>query len=181
MSPRLRARVLARALRDNARTMTQSPDPLRTQLAWLLDWEEAHVGFDKATSGIAADKYGAQAQGFEHSPWQLLEHIRIAQKDILDFCVSPTYAHDLSWPDDYWPTDPVPPGATTWNDTIASYKADRESLRQVALDARADLLAPVPTGDANQTVLRGILLAASHTAYHLGQLVAVRRALRIWT
>ena len=161
--------------------MDQSPDPLRSQLAWLLDWEEAHVGFDKATSGIAADKRGAQAQGFEHSPWQLLEHLRIAQKDILNFCVSATYVHDLSWPDDYWPTDQGPPDAAAWNDSIADYKADREALRQLALDARADLLAPVPTGDVSQTVLRGILLAASHASYHLGQLVAVRRALGIWT
>ena len=161
--------------------MVQSPDPLRTQLAWILDWEEAHVGFDKATGGIPTDKRGAQAPGFAHSPWQLMEHIRIAQKDILAFSVSPTYVHDLSWPDDYWPTDPAPPDAATWDASIASYKADRETLQQLALDAQGDLLARVPTGDANQTVLRGILLAASHTAYHLGQLVAVRRALGIWT
>lgn len=161
--------------------MPQPPDPLRTQIASLLDWEEAHVGFDKAIGGIPADKRGAQAQGYEHSPWQLLEHIRIAQKDILNFCASPTYVHDLGWPDDYWPTNPAPPDAAAWNDSIASYKTDRESLRQLALDGRADLLAPVPTGDVNQTVLRGILLAVSHTAYHLGQLVAVRRALGIWT
>jgi uncharacterized damage-inducible protein DinB len=161
--------------------MAQSPDLLHSQLASLLDWEEAHVGFDKATSGIAADKCGAHAQGFEHSPWQLLEHLRIAQKDILDFCVSATYLHDLSWPEDYWPTDQAPPHAAAWNESIANYKADREALRQLAQDARADLLAPVPTGNANQTVLRGILLAASHASYHLGQLVAVRRALGIWT
>ena len=161
--------------------MVQPPDALRTQLASILDWEEGHVGFDKATAGVPADKRGAQAQGFAHSPWQLLEHIRIAQKDILAFCVSPTYVHDLSWPDDYWPTDPVPPGAAAWDDSIAGYKTDCAALQQLALNAQADLLAPVPTGDMNQTVLRGILLASSHASYHLGQLVAVRRALEIWT
>lgn len=160
--------------------MPQSPGPLRSQLASVLDWEEAHVGFDKATSGIAEDKRGAQAQGFEHSPWQLLEHLRIAQEDILNFCVNETYVYDLNWPADYWPTDEAPPDATAWNESIANYKADRETLRRLALDAQADLLAPVPTGNASQTVLRGILLAASHTAYHVGQLVAVRRALGIW-
>ena len=161
--------------------MVQSPDPLRTQLASHLNWEEAHVDFDKATGGIPADKRGAQAQGFAHSPWQLLEHIRLAQKDILAFSVSPTYVHDLNWPDDYWPVDPAPPGAAAWEDSIASYKADLETLQTLALNAHTDLLAPVPTGDLNQTVLRGILLAASHASYHLGQLVAVRRALGIWT
>jgi uncharacterized damage-inducible protein DinB len=154
--------------------------PLRTQLAHVLDWDESHVGFEKAVGGIAADKRGAQAQGFEHSAWQLLEHIRIAQKDILTFCVSPTYTHDHKWPDDYWPENPAPPDAAAWEDSIASYKADRETFRQLALDTRTDLLAPAPTGDATQTVLRGILLAASHASYHLGQLVAVRRALGIW-
>jgi uncharacterized damage-inducible protein DinB len=176
-----RSHGVSAEVRDNGRTMIQSPDPLRTQLASVLDWGEAHVGFDKATAGIPPDKRGALAAGFGHSPWQLLEHIRIAQKDILAFCVSPTYLHDLSWPDDYWPSDPVPTAEAAWDDSIAGYKSDCATLQQLALNAQADLLATVPTGDVNQTLLRGILLAASHASYHLGQLVAVRRALGIWT
>jgi hypothetical protein len=77
-------------------------DALRDHLARVLDWEEAHVGFDKAVAGIAAGKRGARAPGFEHSPWQLVEHIRIAQEDILDFCVNAVYEHTKKWPDDYW-------------------------------------------------------------------------------
>ena len=155
-------------------------DPLRAQLVRLLDWEEAHVGFDTAVGGIPTGKRGARAQGFEHSPWQLLEHMRIAQKDILGFSVSPTYVHELKWPDDYWPKNPAPPDAAAWDDSVADFKADREKLKQLARDEKIDLLARVPTGKKRQTVLRGILLAADHNTYHVGQFVAVRRALGIW-
>ncbi len=160
--------------------MGDVPDPLRAQLVRLLDWEEAHVGFDKAVGGIPAGKRGARAQGLEHSPWQLLEHMRIAQNDILDFSVSPTYVHKLKWPDDYWPKNPAPPDAVAWDDSVVDFKADREKLKQLARNEKIDLLTRVPTGKAHQTVLRGILLAADHSAYHVGQLVAVRRALGIW-
>ena len=160
--------------------MADTPDPLRAQLARFLDWGDAHVGFDTAVVGIPVDKRGAQPQGFAHSPWQLLEHMRVAQKDILEFSVSPTYVHGLTWPDDYWPKNPAPPDAAAWEDRIADFKADREQLQQLAGNQKVDLLAPVPTGTADQTVLRGILLAADHTAYHVGQLVAVRRVLGTW-
>ena len=83
--------------------MGDARDPLRAQLVRLLDWEEAHVSLDTAAvDGIPTSSRGAQAQGFEHSPWQLLEHMRMAQKDILGFSVNPTYVHELTWPDDYW-------------------------------------------------------------------------------
>lgn len=160
--------------------MKGSPDPLRAQLVRLLDWEEAHVGFDKAVDGIPADQRGSRAAGFEHSPWQLLEHMRIAQKDILDFCVNAQYVHALKWPDEYWPQSPAPPGATAWNKSVADFKADREKLKDLALDTDVDLFALVPTGKGQQTYLRAILLVVDHNAYHLGQLVAVRRALGIW-
>jgi uncharacterized damage-inducible protein DinB len=160
--------------------MSDPSDPLRAQLARILDWEEAHVGFDKAVDGIAADKRGALARGFEHSVWQLLEHMRLAQKDILDFCVNPTYVHELKWPDDYWPKDPAPRDAKAWDGSLADFKADREKLKQLARNEKIDLFTLVPTGKGNQTVLRGILLVADHNTYHLGQLVAVRRALGIW-
>jgi hypothetical protein len=152
---------------------------LRDHLVRLLDWEEAHVGFDKAVKGIAADKRGACPAGFEHSPWQLLEHIRIAQDDILDFCVNAKYEHRMTWPDDYWPKEPGPPSASAWADSVAAYARAREELRRLARDVE-DLTAKVPTGNATQTYLRAILLAADHAAYHVGQLVDVRRALGIW-
>ena len=108
-----------------------------------------------------------------------LEHIRIAQADILDFCINAAYAHAMRWPDDYWPQDAAPPGPQAWTDSLASYARDREALNSLARDV-ADLTATVPTGTGTQTYLRAILLTADHTAYHVGQIVAVRRALGLW-
>jgi uncharacterized damage-inducible protein DinB len=156
------------------------PEPLRAHLVRVLDWEEAHVGFDKALDGIPEDKRGSRTDGFEHSTWQLLEHMRLAQKDLLDFARNSQYVHALKWPDDYWPRNPAPPDATAWNQSIAEFKSDRERLKQLALDTEIDLFALVPTGKGHQTYLRTILVVVDHNAYHVGQLVAVRRALGIW-
>src|SRR5262245_37560959 len=111
--------------------MTQPLDPLRAQLVRILDWEEAHVGFDKAVDRIPADRRGARAAGFEHTPWQLIEHMRIAQKDILDFCVNPRYVHAHQWPDDYWPKGAAPSSNADWDDSIADFRADREKLKKL--------------------------------------------------
>lgn len=152
---------------------------LRDHLARLLDWEDAHVGFDRAVDGIPAGMRGARAPGFEHSPWQLVEHMRVAQDDILDFCLNATYTHDLKWPDDYWPA-PTPPSDAAWEEAVASFTRSREKVKALARDVE-DLTARVPTGTGRQTYLRAILLVADHAAYHVGQLVALRRALGIWT
>ncbi len=152
---------------------------LRDHLARLLDWEDAHVGFDRAVDGIPADTRGARAPGFEHSPWQLVEHMRVAQDDILDFCLNANYTHDLKWPDDYWP-GPTPPSDAAWEEAVASFTRSRETVKALARDVE-DLTAKVPTGTGSQTYLRAILLVADHAAYHVGQLVALRRALGIWT
>ena len=159
--------------------MTESLDPLRDHLVRVLDWEEAHVGFEKAVHGIPAEQRGARAPGFEHSPWQLLEHIRLAQDDILDFCVNPKYVHSMKWPDDYWPADPAPPDDQSWRTSIMGYTRGRERMKDLARDVK-DLTASVPTGKPSQTYLRAILMTADHTAYHVGQLVALRRALGLW-
>ena len=155
-------------------------DPLRAHLARLLKWDEAHASFEKAVSGVPADLQGARAPGFEHSPWQLIEHIRIAQFDLLDFAVNSKYRHDLTWPNDYWPASPAPPDATAWDKSIAAFNRDRDAVIKLVLDETVDLAAPVPTGKPQQTILRSILLVADHNAYHVGQLVAVRRALGNW-
>jgi len=159
--------------------MTDSTRALRDHLERVLDWEDAHVGFDTAAKGISPEKRGCRAAGFEHSPWELVEHIRIAQEDILDFCVNAAYQHARHWPDDYWPTEPAPPSQAAWTESVASCVRSREDLKRLARDVE-DLTALVPTGEGNQTYLRAILLAADHAAYHVGQLVAVRRALGIW-
>jgi hypothetical protein len=160
--------------------MPESIQVLRDHLVRLLSWDDAHVGFDKAIDGIPAEKRGALAAGFEHSPWQLLEHLRIAQEDIVDFCVDAKYEHTMTWPDDYWPKQHVPPNDRAWTDSIKAYTRSLDKLKQLARDVE-NLTAKVPTGNAAQTYLRAILLAADHNAYHVGQLVAVRRALGVWT
>jgi uncharacterized damage-inducible protein DinB len=159
--------------------MADATGAIRDHLLRVLDWEDAHVTFDKAVTGIPADKRGARADGFEHSPWQLLEHIRLAQDDILDFCVNAAYEHAMKWPDDYWPKAAAPPSDDAWEQSLAAYERSLEELRRLVREV-ADLTATVPTGKDNQTYLRSILLTADHTAYHVGQLVAVRKALGAW-
>ena len=154
-------------------------DAVRDHLVRVLDWEEAHVGFDKAVEGIPDDKRGARAAGFEHSPWQLLEHLRLAQEDILEFCVNPKYKHTMTWPDDYWPKDPAPPNAQAWNASIAAFVRSRDAMKKLTRET-GDLSALVPTGKGQQTYMRAILLVIDHAAYHVGQIVAVRRALGVW-
>ena len=99
-------------------------DPFRDQLVRFLDWKEAHVDFDGAIGGIPPDKRGATPPGFPHSPWQLLDHLRIAQEDIHDFCVNPNYK-EMKWPDDYWPAS-APPNAKACDESVAAYKRDLE-------------------------------------------------------
>ncbi|MGE0445505.1 MAG: DinB family protein [Vicinamibacterales bacterium] len=153
-------------------------DPLREQLAKLLDWTEAHAGFDRAVAAMPASLQGAVPPGFEHSAWQILEHLRIAQEDIYDFSVNAGYIA-MVWPDDYWPASPQPPGAEAWEGSVAAYRDDRAKLQALARNADIDLLARIPHGDG-QTYLREILLVADHGAYHVGQLVALRKALGCW-
>jgi uncharacterized damage-inducible protein DinB len=151
---------------------------MRTAIARLLDWEDAHVGFEKAVTGLPSELRGQAPSGLPYSPWQLLEHIRLTQHDILEFCRNPAY-EELDWPEDYWPESASPASAAAWDKSVAAVRKDREALKQLALDPGLDLLARVPAGDG-QTYLRELLLVADHTAYHLGELVVVRRALGAW-
>ena len=160
--------------------MKESADPVREHLARALEWGEAHAGFDKAVDGLAADRRGTTPAGFEHSPWQLLEHLRLAQKDLLDFARNPKYVHALEWPGDYWPKQPAPPKADSWDESVSDFRADRDALKALVRNSSVDLSTLVPTGEGQQTYLRAVLLVIDHNAYHVGQLVAVRRALDAW-
>lgn len=155
-----------------------SDGALREHLRKLLAWGEAHVDFDRAVAGLAPELRGVRPDGLPYSPWELLEHLRITQEDILDFSRNPEY-RELSWPEDYWPATPTPPDDAAWDRSVAAYRADREALQAIAADPATDLFAPIPHGQG-QTYLREILLAADHAAYHVGQLVLVRRLLGAW-
>jgi hypothetical protein len=151
---------------------------LRDQLSSLLGWEDAHVGFDKAVDGIPAELRGTRPSNLPYSPWRLIEHLRITQHDILEFCRNPKYK-ELKWPDDYWPASDAPPSARAWDESIRLFREDRKALQQLAADPAVDLTARIPHGDG-QTYLRELILAADHAAYHIGELIIVRRLLGIW-
>jgi uncharacterized damage-inducible protein DinB len=151
---------------------------LRTQLGRILDWEDAHAGFDAAVRDVPARARGVVPPGLPHSAWQLLEHLRRCQKDILDFCVDPAYVEPRSM-DEYWPRSAAPPDDGAWDESIAAFQRDRAALLALALDPDVDLFARVPQG-TGQTFLRELLLVADHNAYHVGQLVLVRRLLGNW-
>jgi len=157
--------------------MTQT-DTLRAQLAAILDWPDAHATFDAAVDGVPPELRGRTPEGLPYSPWQLVEHLRITQWDILEFCRNPDY-REMAWPDDYWPPTAGPPSAEAWEESIRGYRTDREMLKALAADPELDLFARIPHG-SGQTYLRELLLVADHTAYHVGQLVAVRRLLGNW-
>ena len=150
----------------------------RAQLVKLLDFKEAHVDFDRAVKGIPQRLRGTVPDGAEHSLWQLVEHLRIAQADILEFCLTAKYK-EKKWPDDYWPKSPMPRNAGAWAKALADYRRDRKALQRLTVDPKIDLLAAIPHG-TGQTYLREILLVADHNGYHLGQIVALRRRLGIW-
>ena len=156
-----------------------SDTDIRAQLARALGWDEAHAGFDRVAGGIPPEFRGRVPGGLPYSPWQLLEHLRLAQEDILEFCRNPDY-QERNWPDDYWPPSAEPPSADAWDRSLARYRADRDELARLTQDPSADLTAPIPHG-SGQTLLRELLLVLDHTAYHLGELVVVRRALGIWS
>lgn len=158
--------------------MTTEERVLRRLLSKLLDWEDAHVGFDTAVAGIPAKLRGVRPDRAPHSLWQLVEHLRLAQSDILDFCVNPHY-EEKKWPDDYWPAAAAPPFPRAWTTSLSRCVADRRALQKLAANPKIDLTARIPHG-SGQTYLRELVLVADHTAFHVGQIVTVRQELGIW-
>jgi hypothetical protein len=151
---------------------------LRELLARVLSWDDAHVDFDAAVVGLPFEAAGIRPVGAPHSAWELVEHIRLAQQDILAFCIAPRYDH-RAWPDDYWPESAAPPSAGAWQTSVDAIREDRRRLAALAADPAIDLGAVVPHG-TTQTYARELLLVADHTAYHVGQLVLLRQLLGNW-
>ncbi|MET0622384.1 MAG: DinB family protein [Pyrinomonadaceae bacterium] len=153
-------------------------EALRQHLIKLLDWDDAHVDFDSVVDGIPARLRGRRPEGLPYSAWELLEHMRITQRDILDFCRYEVY-DSPAWPDECWPKTPEPPSEKAWDDSVAAFRADRRTLTELITDPSIGLFAKIPHG-TGQTYLREALLVADHSAYHLGEMVAVRRLLGAW-
>jgi hypothetical protein len=151
-------------------------DVLRQHLIRLLSWRDAHATFEDAVADLPPEHRGVAPPGLPYSPWQLLGHLRLTQADILAFCARPDY-QERAWPDDYWPATPAPPDDRAWDASIAAFRRDLAELQ--AMVETCDLFAKVPAG-TGQTFLREFLLVADHTAYHVGQLIAVRRLLGDW-
>ncbi len=156
----------------------RNDDTLRMQLIKLLQKSEAHVGFDQAVKDFPPEKMNACPQGSPHSAWELLEHIRLAQRDILEFSQSADYK-PRNWPADYWPDPAAQTSAAEWKKAVRSVIEDRDAFIALLRDHDRGLNQPFPWGEG-QTLLREALLIADHNAYHVGEIVLLRRILGIW-
>jgi hypothetical protein len=152
---------------------------LREHVLYLLDGGGAHLDFEKAVAELPVELRGAKATNTPHSPWQLVEHMRICQWDILEFSTNPEHVSP-DFPHGYWPNSDAPPSDLAWDESSSQFRDDLEAMGQLVRDESMNLFAKIPHGEG-QTILREALLVSDHNAYHLGQLVFLRRALGAWS
>jgi hypothetical protein len=150
---------------------------LREHLLYLLRDGGAHAGFDAAVEEWPAQLAGVKVANFPHTAWMLLEHLRLAQWDILEFSRNPKHVSP-AWPEGYWPDSEAPPSEKAWKASVSAFKKDLRAMEELVADKKTDLFAKIPWGDG-QTVLREALLVADHNAYHVGQLVMLRKSIGI--
>jgi uncharacterized damage-inducible protein DinB len=153
-------------------------DALRQHLLDLLRGRNAHADFDASVADFPSRLRGVKPPGAPHTAWQLLEHMRIAQSDILEFSRDAKHKSP-PWPEGYWPKTEAPPNAASWNNSLRSFRADLKAMAKLVADKKTDLFAKIPHG-SGQTILRETLLIADHNSYHLGQMVLLRRLLGTW-
>ena len=153
-------------------------DAVRQHVLDLLRGRNAHADFDTVMADFPSRLRGVKPPGMAHTGWQLLEHMRIAQWDILEFSRDAKHKSP-SWPEGYWPKTEAPPSAASWNNSLRSFRADLKAMAKLAGDKKTDLFAKIPHG-SGQTILREALLIADHNSYHLGQMVVLRRLLGAW-
>jgi hypothetical protein len=151
---------------------------LRDHVIYLLEGGGAHRDIEFVFRGVPPEARGVRPEGLPYSTWELLEHLRISQEDILDFSRDPDY-EERDWPAAYWPAETAPPSEQAWTESLDTFIAEREQMAALVRDPENDLFAPIQWGEG-QTLLREALLIADHNAYHLGQVVAVRRLLGCW-
>lgn len=151
---------------------------LREHLKKNLSWHDAHLDWKAALESLAPKQRGTKPPGAPHSAWELLEHIRLAQWDILEFCRNPKYVSP-DFPSGYWPKEATPPSEAAWEKSVKTFGRDLGEMQKLIEDPKTDLFAPIAHG-SGQTILREALLLADHNSYHLGQLVLLRRLIGAW-
>jgi DinB superfamily len=152
-----------------------STEQLRQQLVDAMRGHQAHIDFDSAIKDFPPAIRGTKLPGAPHTAWQLLEHMRIAQNDILEFSRNPRHKSP-EWPDGYWPETEAPPNEEAWAKSVASFRKDAQAMTELVRNPQIDLFQPFAHGEG-QTLLREALLVASHNSYHLGQLMFLKKAL----
>jgi uncharacterized damage-inducible protein DinB len=161
-------------------TMKKKPqDPLRKELLWLLDGGGAHATFDEAIEAIDKEYYGAPVKGLPYTLWRVIEHMRLSQRDILDYIQDPNY-EEQAWPDYYWPKAKSPPNPTAWDTSVAQIRADLAEFKKHVLNPKTNLLEPIPHIKNGPTLLHEIFLVVDHNSYHIGQIILLRGWLGIW-
>ena len=155
-----------------------SDQSVREHVLYLLKGGGAHLNFEQAIADLPEDLRGAKAKGVTHTPWRLLEHLRICQWDILEFSRNPDHVSP-DFPAGYWPEGDAPPDSVSWDQSVQRFRDDLQAMIDLVADPETDLYARIPHGDG-QTILREALLVADHNAYHLGQFVLLRRCLDAW-
>jgi hypothetical protein len=158
--------------------MATEDKALRQQLIELLRGRNAHADFEQAIGGLPPKLRGVQPDGQPFTSWRLLEHLRIAQWDILEFSRNAKHVSP-KWPEGYWPGEAGPPSAGAWTKSVATFRADLKAMQALVKNPKSDLLAPIP-GGTGQNILREAMLLADHNAYHIGQLILLRRLLGAW-
>ncbi len=152
---------------------------LREQLVNLLKGGQAHADLGSAIAGFPVERAGERPHGIPYSAWQLLEHMRIALGDLLNFSTNSGYL-ELQWPDAYWPKDPAPPSPDAWQQSVNALRADLDAFEALVHNPNSNLYDTIPWGKHGETLLREVLLAADHTSYHLGEFILLRRLLGVW-
>ena len=157
-----------------------SDQELRSTLARLLRQSQSHIGLERALQDLPFDSAGQQIDGFRHTAWEQIEHMRLAAEDLVSYCQDADY-EDLGWPEGYWPTTSSPPSEEAWEESLRRLLAATETMARIVEDEDQDLFAAVPTGKKSQHhILRAALILLDHNGYHVGQLVSLRIALGVW-
>ncbi len=156
-----------------------SDSELRNQLVKMLTVQQAHMGLEDAVKNFPAKDFNTRPPNVEYTFWHLLEHLRITQWDILDYCRNPNYK-TIEWPRDYWPAKDATTDAAGWQHTLDQFKADVGELVAIVKNPQTDLYAPIPHGSDGHNILREVLVVADHNAYHIGELGILRQVVKNW-